>query len=77
MLVLTRKVGERICIDSSIRITVVRVAGDQVRIGIEAPDDVRILREEVLERLVQTDETARPRSAVRSSDRIARLKPSC
>jgi carbon storage regulator len=48
MLVLTRRVGEEIIIDGDIRITVVAVKGDRVRIGITAPDDVRVLREELL-----------------------------
>ena len=51
MLVLTRKVGERIHIGDSISLTVVRIQGDKIRIGIEAPDDVQILREEVRARI--------------------------
>jgi carbon storage regulator len=47
MLVLSRKVNERIVIDGEIRITVLNIRGSQVRIGIEAPTDVRILREEI------------------------------
>lgn len=47
MLVLTRKHGERIVIDGNITITVVEVRGDKVRIGIEAPKDVSVHREEV------------------------------
>lgn len=50
MLVLTRKVGERIQIGDSIVVTVVRVQNEKVRIGIEAPADVSIFREEVLHR---------------------------
>lgn len=50
MLVLSRKLSESIVIDGGIRITVVGVRGDQVRIGLEAPQDVTILREELCER---------------------------
>lgn len=50
MLVLSRKVGEKIFIGGDIIVTVVRVSGDKVRVGIEAPDDVWILREEVKKR---------------------------
>lgn len=47
MLVLTRKVGEKVLIGDSIVLTVVRIQGDKVRLGIEAPPDVPIHREEV------------------------------
>lgn len=53
MLVLTRKVGERIQIGDKIVVTVVRIQNEKVRIGIEAPDDVVILREEVTQRTRQ------------------------
>jgi carbon storage regulator len=48
MLVLSRKQNERLVIDGNIIVTVVRVAGGQVRLGIEAPADVHIRREELL-----------------------------
>lgn len=47
MLVLSRKETERIRLGDSIVVTVVRVAGDKVRLGIEAPPDVLVLREEL------------------------------
>ena len=47
MLVLTRKLGESIAIDDHIKITVVQIKGKQVRIGIQAPKDTKIHREEV------------------------------
>jgi carbon storage regulator len=47
MLVLSRRERERIKLGDSIVITVVRVAGDKVRLGIEAPADVLVLREEL------------------------------
>jgi len=50
MLVLTRNVGEKIVIDGNIQITVVAIKGNKVRIGIEAPDNVRVDREEVHQR---------------------------
>jgi len=50
MLVLTRRIGEEIVIQGDIRVTVVAVKGDKVRLGIEAPDSVRIDRQEVHER---------------------------
>jgi len=48
MLVLSRKSNERIVIDGHIRITVVGIRGNQVRLGIEAPDGVKVYREELL-----------------------------
>ena len=47
MLVLSRRESERIRLGDSIVLTIVRVAGDKVRLGIEAPPDVVVLREEL------------------------------
>jgi carbon storage regulator len=47
MLVLSRRERERIKLGDSIIVTVVRVAGDKVRLGIEAPADVLVLRDEL------------------------------
>jgi len=48
MLVLTRRVNERIVIGDNVVVTVLEVRGEQVRLGIEAPRDVKVFREEVL-----------------------------
>ena len=53
MLVLTRKIGEIITIDGDIKIQIVQVRGQQVRVGIEAPRDKKIQREEL--RLSKSD----------------------
>ena len=47
MLVLTRKLGESIAIDDHIKIVVVQIKGKQVRLGIQAPKETKIHREEV------------------------------
>jgi len=47
MLILSRKVGERIVIGNDITVVVSRVAGDRVTLGLEAPPDVHILRGEL------------------------------
>lgn len=47
MLVLSRKESERIRLGDSIVVTVVRVAGDKVRLGIQAPPDMLVLRDEL------------------------------
>jgi len=49
MLVLSRKLNEKIVIDGGIVVTVVKIEGGQVRLGIEAPRDVKVFREEILE----------------------------
>jgi len=47
MLILTRMTGETVTIGHDVRIRVLAVKGAQVRLGIEAPDGVRIMREEI------------------------------
>lgn len=49
MLVLTRREGESLVIDGNIKVTVLSVKGGQVRVGIEAPQDIPIHRQELLE----------------------------
>ena len=49
MLVLSRKAGETIYIDGQIKVTVVRISGNRVRIGIDAPSQMRIVRNELNE----------------------------
>lgn len=53
MLVLSRRVGEEIVINDNIRVTVVAVKGDRIRLGIVAPRDVSVDRAEVHERRAQ------------------------
>ena len=50
MLILNRRVGESIRIGENVKLTVLGVRGNQVRVGIDAPKDVHILRSELLER---------------------------
>ncbi|GIW42591.1 MAG: hypothetical protein KatS3mg076_3168 [Candidatus Binatia bacterium] len=53
MLVLTRKLGQSIRIGDSIRIQVVEVRGNQIRLGIEAPPEIRVLREELYQQVAE------------------------
>ena len=55
MLVLSRKVGEKILIGDKIAVTVVRVAQGTVRIGVEAPVELPIIREEIKARLEMSE----------------------
>jgi len=51
MLILTRRAGETVMIGSDVTITVLGIKGNQVRIGINAPKDVAVHREEIFERI--------------------------
>jgi carbon storage regulator len=58
MLVLSRKVGERIWIGDNIAVTVVRITGGGVRLGIEAPSELPVVREELKRKLEQAESEA-------------------
>lgn len=66
MLVLSRRERERIKLGDSIVITVVRVSGDKVRLGIEAPANVLVLRDELDPRPNSEDNTARVGRPIRT-----------
>jgi carbon storage regulator len=51
MLILTRKLGESIIVGGDVKVTVLSRVGNRVSIGVEAPDDVSVHREEIQERL--------------------------
>lgn len=63
MLVLSRKVGERIRIGNEVVITVVRVTGGGVRLGIEAPADLPVVREELHQALLEEDKAEQARGS--------------
>ena len=58
MLILTRRVGESLMIGDDVTITVLGVKGNQVRIGVDAPKDVAVHREEILNRIEAATGTA-------------------
>ena len=64
MLVLSRKETQRIRLGDSIVVTVVRVSGDKVRLGIEAPSNVLVLRDELEPRQAACSQPADRASAV-------------
>jgi carbon storage regulator len=58
MLVLTRKVGEGIVIGDNIKVTVIELKGGGIRIGIEAPPEMKIHRQEIYDRIIQENKEA-------------------
>lgn len=68
MLVLTRRPGESIVVGENIVVTVIEIKGGQVRIGIDAPRDVDVYREEIYEQVKQEN-----LSAVASAEQIRRV----
>ena len=56
MLILTRRVGETLMIGDAVSVTVLGVKGNQVRIGINAPKDVAVHREEIYQRIKREHE---------------------
>jgi len=60
MLILTRRVGETLMIGDNVTVTVLGVRGNQVRIGVNAPKDVTVHREEIYERIQKEKEGTPP-----------------
>ena len=64
MLVLSRKTGEGITLDQDVMIEILAIEGDRVRIGIQAPKDMRIFRKELLEQTVNLNREAAKTPAI-------------
>ena len=58
MLILTRRVGEKLVIVENVTVTILGVKGNQIRIGIDAPPEVQVHREEIFQRIVKERENA-------------------
>jgi carbon storage regulator len=62
MLILTRRVGETVMIGNEVTVTVLGVKGNQVRVGVNAPKDVAVHREEIYERIKREENQDRSTS---------------
>ena len=60
MLILTRRVGETVMIGDNVTVTVLGVKGNQVRVGVNAPRDVAVHREEIFERIKREEQDGVP-----------------
>lgn len=69
MLILSRKTNEKICIGENITLTIIEVRGDQVKIGVDAPKDIKVFRHEVLQAIQSENKAA----AVDSSSALSAL----
>jgi carbon storage regulator len=58
MLILTRKPGESLYIGDDVKVTIVEIKGNQIRIGIDAPADLRIYREEIYKQILEENKNA-------------------
>ena len=56
MLILTRKVGESLLIGDEVSITILNVRGNQVKIGVKAPKEISVHREEIYQRIKQAED---------------------
>ncbi|RMF90860.1 MAG: carbon storage regulator [Nitrospinota bacterium] len=70
MLVLTRRLGESITIGDHIKVTVVAIKGNQVKLGIEAPPDTMVHREEIYTRILEENR----RAATMSQQDFSRMR---
>ncbi len=67
MLILTRKVGEKIVVNDDVVVTVLEVHGDQAKIGVDAPRSVKVYREEVFNAIQEENK--------RAADSVMKLPP--
>ena len=70
MLILTRRVGETVVIGNDVDVTVLGVKGNQVRLGVKAPKDIPVHREEIYQRICEEQRNGNSNSNGNGSSRI-------
>ena len=75
MLILTRRVGETLMIGEEVTVTVLGVKGNQVRIGVNAPREVPVHREEIFERIRREESAAGPDAGSDAAFEAERARP--
>ena len=65
MLILTRRIGEKLMIGDDISVTILGVKGNQVRLGVHAPEDVAIHREEIYDKIQEEERASTGNGSVR------------
>ena len=75
MLILSRKSGESIVIDGRIKVTIIRFEGETVKVGIEAPSEIPVHRQEVYDEIQRSNQQAITRPSVALPKLAARKRP--
>jgi len=75
MLILTRRIGESLMIGDQTKVTVLGVQGNQVRVGVDAPKDIAVHREEVYQRIKEDEASEAARADAAPTAPKARVKP--
>ncbi len=73
MLILSRKTDEKIKIGEDITLTIIEIRGDQVKIGVEAPKNVKVFRQEVFNAIKNENKSAAETTNVSGIDAITKL----
>ncbi|GAB0056864.1 Translational regulator CsrA [Candidatus Magnetaquicoccaceae bacterium FCR-1] len=73
MLILTRRIGESLNIGDEIKITLLGIKGNQVRIGIDAPRDVEVHREEIYDKIKRETRKANTKMSIDTLDAASRI----
>lgn len=75
MLILTRRVGESVIIGSTVKVTILGVAGNQVRVGTDAPKQIPVHRAEVYRRIKAMESQAIPEESITPSELSVSVAP--